>query len=246
MADTERPSPFIWVTWLAGLLSGDKHCRYSVWYKSHHQYEKRPDPEAVRLAEWKRDHAKAVVAQAEALREAGYAVYLEEQNKFFMRGQTATLSGCPDIVAVRLVPVQEPRGFQLTSDIAPRDPEPVHEIRIDDCKTGQRRDSDLAQVAIYQSCAPTVYAKKRGQAPALDPAGLSVACGALVYKDGTVDVPPVPAERSKQVFALARSIGSTYVPPEATPSPGECKFCDIASCRWRSEDFETEVDTELF
>lgn len=36
-----RDEPFVWVTWLSGLLSGATTCEWAAWFKAHHFYEKR-------------------------------------------------------------------------------------------------------------------------------------------------------------------------------------------------------------
>lgn len=32
-----RDKPFIYVTWLSGLLFGSKQCKWAVWYRAHYR-----------------------------------------------------------------------------------------------------------------------------------------------------------------------------------------------------------------
>jgi len=123
-----RGNPYIWVTWLTRLLAGDAHCEWAGWFRAHHTYTKCNDFD---FSSWKVQHAAMVRERAEALRSEGFNVYVEGQNKFSLRNDTATLGGCPDIVAV------DNSGALVV-----------------DCKTGQPRDSDLVQVMIYMLALP--------------------------------------------------------------------------------------------
>src|SRR5206468_35641 len=38
----QRDVPFIWVTWISSLLSGDNHCEWAAWFRAHFEHEKRP------------------------------------------------------------------------------------------------------------------------------------------------------------------------------------------------------------
>jgi hypothetical protein len=103
-----------------------------LWHKANRKYEKRPEEQENDLSVWKADHAEMVRQRAAQLTEAGYQVSLEDQNKFFVHGRTATLAGCPDIMA------------RMS----------LEQWRIDDVKTGRQRDSDYWQVVIYMLFAP--------------------------------------------------------------------------------------------
>lgn len=135
MSLTERHGkPYIWATWITGLLSGDKQCEWAVWLKAHYQFEKLTDlARENALAKYKADHAAALPEHAERLRAEGWTVKLEGQNKFNYKGQAATLGGCPDIVALK-------PGV----------------LRVDDRKTGRARDSDYWQVCTYGFMLPLV------------------------------------------------------------------------------------------
>lgn len=128
--DTLRRQPYLWVTWIVGLLSGDKSCEWAAWLKAHYTYDKIND-ESSDLSQWKSDHADMVRARCAQLEQDGWLVSLESQNKFTWRGKSATLGGQPDIIAER--------GL---------------DVRVEDCKTGRSRDSDYWQVVLYMLALP--------------------------------------------------------------------------------------------
>jgi hypothetical protein len=122
--------PFVWPTWLTGLLSGDKQCTWASWYRAHFKYEKRPD-ESFDFAAWSAAHQRLVNKRHAELEADGWTVTVEGQNDFRLKGQTALLSGKPDLVAVR-----------------------GGEKKVIDCKTGKPRKSDWWQVLIYMTAIP--------------------------------------------------------------------------------------------
>lgn len=214
----QRPFPYVWVTWLTGLLSGDKHCRYALWVKARHKFEKRAesDESLARLSRWTGEHADAVHARAEALRADGYAVRLEDANKFKVHGKYADLSGCADIVATR-----------------------GDEAVIEDAKTGKRRESDWWQVVVYMHFLPLALRETFD--------GKQV-CGSVVYGDGVRPVFPddVGAASMSRIVGLIR-MASAGDPPPAEPSARECGFCNIAECQYRVPDEADAVaETEAF
>jgi len=214
MADTRRREAFIWVTWLSGLLSGDKQCHYALWFKAQHKYDRRADARENDLTVWKGEHAELVRRRAEELVQQGYhEVTVEHQNKFFVNGRTATLSGCPDL-----------RARHGTS------------VRIEDGKTGKRRDSDYWQVLLYMLFGP----RKPGE---------EAVSGAVVYRDSTPRLIPAgdanDATRARAVALI--NVGASPTPPLPTPSGMECGRCDIANCPHRAEDDPgVTIETEDF
>lgn len=129
-----RESSYIWVTWITGLMAADRHCGWSAWFRAHFQgYDKVPSD--FDLAAWKAAHGEMVRARADELRGEGYGVFVEDQNKFSLKGRAATLGGVPDLVAVR-------DGRALVVD----------------CKSGRQRDSDSFQVLTYMLVLPLTHA----------------------------------------------------------------------------------------
>lgn len=130
MAATLRSGkPYIWVTWLSGLLGG-KQCLWSAWFKAHYKYQKF-EAEAANLVEWNRDHNRLMRDRRQELEEAGWTVMVEDQNAFKLEGEAAVLAGKPDIVAT--LPGR---------------------VLIVDGKTGRERDSDIWQVFLYLFALP--------------------------------------------------------------------------------------------
>lgn len=122
--------PFVWVTWLTGLLSGDKHCQWATWYRAHFRFAKRPDT-SFDLAAWTTDHNALVYRRRTELEAERWTCTVEGQNDLKLAGKTALLSGKPDLIATR--------GIQ---------------VRVSDAKTGTPRASDFWQVLIYQLAIP--------------------------------------------------------------------------------------------
>lgn len=135
-----RDGSYIWVTWITGLMAADKHCEWAAWFRAHYQgFDKVPSD--FDLAAWKAAHGEMVRRRADELRGEGYSVFVEDQNKFSLKGQAATLGGVPDLVAVR-----DGEGLVV------------------DCKSGQRRDSDAFQVLTYMLVLPLTHASCKGVA----------------------------------------------------------------------------------
>jgi len=133
-----RDGSYIWVTWITGLMAADRHCEWSAWFRAHFQgFDKVPTD--FDLAAWKAAHGEMVRSRAEELRKQGYGVFVEDQNKFSLKGKAATLGGVPDLVAVR-----DGQGLVV------------------DCKSGKQRDSDWFQVLTYMFVLPLTHKACRG------------------------------------------------------------------------------------
>lgn len=130
---TPRHAPYIYVTWITGLLAGDDQCRWAAWFRAHFQHQKVERTDGT-LAKWKAEHSEMVDARVASLIADGYQAYLEAQNKFTLPGKAATLSGVADIVATR-----DRDGLVV------------------DCKSGKPRDKDFWQVCIYLLVLPLVH-----------------------------------------------------------------------------------------
>lgn len=236
--DTPRPRPFVWTTWLTPLVAGESHCWYALWYKAHHQYAKVAEaPEQQeKLTRWKSNHAAVVQDRVERLRAEGWAVTVEDQNKFYVRGDSATLSGCPDIIAT------------------------MGQIgRVEDVKTGRYRDQHNWQVITYMLYAPLPRGVERPPMgmlvtpppPMLESRALfnRHAAGVELHQAPYVVVQishaAADAAARQRIGSAMRAAGAP-TPPQATPSPGECGRCDILHCQYRQVGEVTEVVTEDF
>lgn len=133
MATTPRHGkPYVYVTWITGVLAGDRDCAWAPWFKAHFRADKRPD-RTFDLAAWTAEHVAMVQARAAELVADGWRVTVEGANDFRLYGKTAILSGKPDIVAIRGA-----------------------EVLVVDCKTGKQRHSDFWQVLVYMLALPRV------------------------------------------------------------------------------------------
>jgi hypothetical protein len=207
MTTTARHSPYIWATWITGLLSSDDQCRWQAWFKAHFTFAKLERDDTA-LTKWKAEHGDMVQQRAEQLRADGWIVTVEEQNAFKQKGRQthALLSGKPDVVARR-----------------------GPDALVVDCKSGARKDKDFWQVAIYlvflPIVRPEIFAQRRllGEVRYRD--------GAITIQPEELG-PDVRARISAQLLETG---GLT--PPAKVPSERECQFCDIgpADCPERLE-----------
>jgi hypothetical protein len=99
--DSRRHRPYIHVTWITGLLAGKAKCEWAAWYRAHFRFAKRARPDEFNFDEWSEQHAEMIEARVRKLIADGWNVTIEDQNSFKLEGREATLSGTPDIVAVK-------------------------------------------------------------------------------------------------------------------------------------------------
>lgn len=213
----ERSGPYIWVTWLTKLMAGENQCEWASWFRAHYKWDKLPSEFDV--AKWTSEHNALLHERRKQLQAEGLIVYLEDQNSFRVEGKTGiVVSGKADIVAVI-----EDAAF------------------VEDCKTGNPKNSDHMQVMIYLLMLPLALDYCKGR----------VLEGRIIYKDATVDVPFVKVDDElKQLFKKTVLKVGGKTPPKKAPSWGECRYCDIskADCpdRIESEPTVTAKDHNLF
>jgi hypothetical protein len=104
-------------------LSGECHNR------AHYQTAKAPN--GFDMAAWQMDHAAMLRKRASEHEMDGYKVFTKGQNMFALKGKLGTLSGKPDVVAVKGL-----EGWVV------------------DTKTGSPKASDRIQVMIYMWALP--------------------------------------------------------------------------------------------
>ena len=124
-----RETPYIWATWLPGLLTGENSCEWAVWFNAHYQDWTRT-PSEFNQAEWMLNHTALLNKRKANWKHGGFDVNIEGQNSFQLQGRSATLAGQPDL-------------------ITQRDGQAV----IVDVKTGQDSASHVVQVMI--TCTPS-------------------------------------------------------------------------------------------
>ena len=125
-----REHPYIWATWLPRLLTGENSCEWAVWFNAHRQNWTKV-PSDFNQAEWMLNHTALLNQQKTQWEARGQDVYVEGQNSFRLRGQSATLAGRPDLIVVR-------------NDDAP----------IIDIKACQKQPSHFVQIMIYMYALP--------------------------------------------------------------------------------------------
>jgi PD-(D/E)XK nuclease superfamily protein len=223
MSTTARPDPWIYVTWITGILSGEKHCELAPWLLSHFRIDKLP--RAFDLAAWTAEHTDLVLARARALEADGYTVFLEDQNDFRLKGRSGTLSGKCDLVAIR-----------------------ADDVLVEDVKTGQQKDADFQQVLVYMFALPLLAAAARPSPMAQATVGKTIR-GAVQYKTFRQEIQPeaFTAERRDRILETIIRIGAGPR-PTALPSARECRYCDIptSDCAARLDVDDMVAEVEVF
>lgn len=212
-----RGMPYFWVTWLTSLLAGESSCEYAPWFRGHYQDYLKVDRGAdFDLSTWKAEHAELVETRACELRGDGWAVSVEDQNKFTLKGSAALVGGKPDIVASR-----------------------DHEMLVVDSKGGKRRGEHIQQVEMYMFALPFYHPSfKQTPPPTL--------AGEVHYRQGgPVRIAPeafTDAMRSRIAATIKRL--ASWTAPAPTASPRECALCDIskADCPYRIESAEAVAE----
>ena len=206
--------PTFWVTKIAKILAGTQPCRLEAWLGGHYILPKRTDEDQGALAVWRANHTALLDQTVARYRREGGDCDVE---RFFkVTGQTAIVSGKADLI------VQQ------------TDKRPV----IVDCKSGEPRDSDVAQVLAEMILVPMAW-----NAPTMQFNGL------VQYRDTSVLLVPAQAEALKgRLFEVVKDLGRTDR-PVAAPSEGACRFCPVPDTvcpdRWRP-DTDTAPTTTLF
>ena len=140
MASLRTNGPYVWVTWLPRLLSGESFCEWATWFKAQHEgWSWSRMPSDFDQAGWLLNHTALLNEQRERWEQQGYTVLTEGQNSFNLRGSSAVLAGKPDLVAQR------------------RD-----QITVIDAKTGRPNPSHTAQVLIYMYALPRALQRYKG------------------------------------------------------------------------------------
>lgn len=209
-----RSFPYIWVSWITGLLAGDDHCEWAAWFKAHHQrYDKVVRGDGARLAQWQGEHATLVRQLAAEARDAGYTPYLESQNKFELRGRVAVLAGKADLVKVRLP--------DLVNGL---DPGAAVDAVVVDAKTGAEKAKDIWQVFLYMRFLPLVHDVLKPFAKA----GKLVLHGEVAYNTGRIEFGPreITESTAGRMTTLIEKIAAA-TEPQRVPSAAECAYCDI-------------------
>jgi len=120
-----RKSPYIYVKWLADIMSGAVTCHWQSWFQSHNQLTEK-QPSDFDLTGWIIDHTKMLTELKEKLIEEGYNPLIEQHIKHKIPNMNAEISGKSDCII-----------------------EKEDKVIVYDCKTGKERTSDQVQVMLY-------------------------------------------------------------------------------------------------
>lgn len=216
MPTSRKHDCYIWASWLPPLMSGEAQCWWSAWFRAWHRYDKF-EREGGDLATWKAEHQDMLIARQRELEADGWTVYVEDQNSFKLKGRSATVAGKCDLVAVR-----------------------GEEARIEDCKSGDRKQSDVFQVYLYLFAAPYFHQAVQGKRIS----------GAVRYRTASVEIAPemLTPDLRERILASIRRIGAPVDPPSKVPSVRECRFCHVgpSDCNVRIDQPDLEVSVDLF
>ena len=120
----KRNFPYVWVTWVSKLLSGEDFCEWAYWFRSNYEgnsYDKVPsDFDAAR---WQILHTELVNKTRNEYESSGYKVSVQHQNLLKLKGKSAVLSGIPDLLAVR-------DDHAVVMDVKTGQPSPTHAIQV--------------------------------------------------------------------------------------------------------------------
>ena len=101
MAELRNEGPYVWVTWLPRLLTGESFLRVGpLGFKAQHYGNSWARmPSDFDLSQWLMDHTVLLNELRGNWERQGYSVLTEDQNHFTLRGSSAVLAGKPDLVA---------------------------------------------------------------------------------------------------------------------------------------------------
>ena len=130
MPTVQRDFPYIWATWLPRLLTGERSCEWAIWFKAHHR-DWAQVPSDFDQTESLLTHSSLLNEKKSQWEARRQKVYVEGQNSFRLRGQSATLAGRPDLIVVR-----------------------SNDALIIDVKAGREQPSHFVQIMIYMYALP--------------------------------------------------------------------------------------------
>ena len=140
MAELRQDGPYVWVTWLTKLLVGENSCEWAGWFKTQHEGRSWVKvPSDFNQTQWQMEHTSLLDQVRSKLEAEGQTVFVENQNRFTLRGASATLGGKPDIIATH-----EGKGT------------------IVEAKTGAPSPADHVQVMVYMYAVPRALQQYRG------------------------------------------------------------------------------------
>ena len=121
----ERESPYVWVTWLAKVMSGDISCQWQSWFRSHYKLIEE-HPSYFDSAEWNMNHTKLLTELKEKLVKEKCRPEIEKRINYYVPNSGAVISGKADCIVVN-----------------------KDTVIVYDCKTGKEKGCDQVQVMLY-------------------------------------------------------------------------------------------------
>ncbi len=101
MAQARATGPRVSPLWLAGLLSGEAHCQWASWFRTHHEdWDTVETPELPRL-DWRIQYTVQLNGCIRRYEAQGYTVSSGAPNAYSLALGDAVLSGRPDVIAVK-------------------------------------------------------------------------------------------------------------------------------------------------
>ena len=121
---SRRESTYVWVTWVNRLLSGEDYCEWSSWFRANYEgnsYKK--EPSNFDTAKWHMEHAELLLKTRQKFEDDGYEVFIQNQNRVRLQGQTAMLSGVPDLIGLS-------GSIGVVVDVKTGQPSPSHSTQV--------------------------------------------------------------------------------------------------------------------
>lgn len=195
-----RAEPYVFLTWLARWMSGERSCEWAVWFQAHWKDFKRAESDAS-FAVWRARHTKLLRETHRALNADGYRVKVEAQNWFRYRHEgpaPIVVGGKPDLLAFR-------------------DDDAI----VLDVKTGRAHDWHEQQVLLPMALLPRSDLHEHEDARFR---------GRLVYEDGQVrEFPSRQAEDVfGELPYFLDILAGPEEEARRVPSREECGFCPIS------------------
>ena len=119
-----RESPYVWITWVNRLLAGEDYCEWSSWFKANYErnsYKK--EPSNFDTAKWHMEHTALLLKTRQKFEDDGYEVFIQNQNRIRLQGQTAMLSGIPDLIGLS-------GSTAVVVDVKTGQPSPSHSTQV--------------------------------------------------------------------------------------------------------------------
>ncbi len=124
MAVSRSRASHVWPTWLPKLIVGLDRCEWKTWFQVHHDGKTWEKLESeFDLTRYNIEHTELLRLCTEEYEQRGFTVTVERQNDFKVYAGQATISGRPDLVALR-------DGEAVIVDAKAAKPNPSHEIQV--------------------------------------------------------------------------------------------------------------------